>query len=192
VARSATSGDQGCGRQQERDHEVELLLDRQGPVVLERRGCVIRGEVVGLDRGEPDVRTEARGPDGILGHLLRTEEREAVEGHSRRRQEHHRGRGDDPPGAAGVERDDGDPIGLLGLAHQQANDEEAGDDEEDIDTDESTREPAEPGMSCDHEEDGDRSQTLDIAAKVRSLPQRPSPLTTPPTRYRGFTLGGLL
>ena len=62
--------------QEHRPHEVELLLDRQRPVVLQGRRRQTLGEVVGSDRREPDVREERGGPGGIGRHVTQSFVRE--------------------------------------------------------------------------------------------------------------------
>ena len=53
-------------RQKRWPHDVELLLHRQRPEVLERGWGVVLGEVVGADLGEVDVGGKQRRPDGVM------------------------------------------------------------------------------------------------------------------------------
>lgn len=80
-------------------------------------------------------------------------------------------RRDDAADPTAVEAGEGDVAGLVVLAEQQACDEEAGDHEEHVDSDEAATGP--PGQVVeDHREDGERAQTLDVptAARTSSLP----------------------
>ena len=52
------------------------------------------------------------------------------------------------------------------LAHQQAGDEEAGDDEEDVDADEAAARARNAGMEQQHRPDGDGPEALDVGAEV--------------------------
>ena len=54
-------------QEQRRVDDVELLLDRQGPVVLQRGGGLLRAQVVGPDGAEMEVGQEDRGPAPVGG-----------------------------------------------------------------------------------------------------------------------------
>ena len=77
--------------QEQRPDEVELLLHRQRPVVLQRRGRLALGEVVGADGREADVGREGGDPDGVLDDLDGPDEREEEDGGDHGRHGHHGG-----------------------------------------------------------------------------------------------------
>lgn len=71
-----------------------------------------------------------------------------------------RGR-DDAPHPPGVEAPDGQPTGARDIAQDQPRDEESGDDEIDVDSDESAAGDP-PRMVQDDEQDCYRTQALDV------------------------------
>ena len=73
------------------------------------------------------------------------------------------------PHAPRVEAQQIDLAGLLPLPQQQAGDEEAGDDVEDIDADESAVRVRQADVEEQHRQDGDRAQALDVGTEVRAL-----------------------
>lgn len=83
------------------------------------------------------------------------------------RGEHDRGGGQQAPGPAGEELAEPDPAGGDGLAHQQAGDQVAGDDEEDVHSDEAAGQAGDGGVEGEDGEDGDRAQALDVGPEPR-------------------------
>ena len=81
-----------------------------------------------------------------------------------RDQDDDRGRRQDAAGPPGVEGGKVDAPGALALAQQQAGDQEAGEDEEDVHPDVAARDPGHAGMERQDQEDGQPAQPL----KVRS------------------------
>ena len=130
----AAPGQQHEHEQQRRPDQVELLLHRQRPVVLQRRGRLLLREVVGADGGEVDVGGEEHRPQRVLDHRRAGRPRSARSPRPRSVAIVTRvAAGQDPPRAAGVEAGDREPPGLLHLAEQQLGDQEPGDHEEHVD-----------------------------------------------------------
>ncbi len=173
----------GGAAARERDHEedqhgpdeVELLLDRQRPVVAERRDGAVGREVVRAGAREVPVGDEEGRPDrvpqaGLGAHHVEDEERD------RRRDHEHEQRGrHDAAAAALVEVEERDRLGALVLLEQQARDEEAADDEEDVDAHEAAGGPVEEVVDDDgHHREG--AQALDVRAEAavhrRRIPLR--------------------
>jgi hypothetical protein len=154
--------------EQQRPDDVELLLDRQRPVVLERRGTdtLDRVEVVDALMGEVHVGSECRGPERVDDHPARVDQ-----AHPGQREEHgddrdQGGRRQDAPGPAGPERAEGDRPGLLHLSVEESGDQEARDDVEDVHADEAAGQERDSGVGSDDSQDCDRSQPLDVSPKL--------------------------
>ena len=79
----------------------------------------------------------------------------------------HRGR-EDAARPAGVEAEEGHAPGLERLREQQAGDQEAGENEEDVDSHEPALQERNSRVPERHEQDGDGAQALD----VRPVPHR--------------------
>ena len=129
------SEDEQQARQQQRQHDVELLLDRERPVLLEGVGPLGREVVVRLRDEEPVLRPDRRGPTGrhpVVDEGLEDE----VGGHGRDRQDQERER-EDAAAAATVELDEDVPRGSVRRqpVPQDAGDQESREDEEDVDAD---------------------------------------------------------
>ncbi len=163
---AAAAPEPGDAQQQGRPNEVELLLDRQRPEVLERARFDPLGEVVDRLRGEVPVGDIEGGADDVAGDFLAADGREQ----QRRRQgnggEHDQHQRQQTARPARVEADQRDAAGAVHLPHQQPGDQEAGDDEEDVDPDVSPREEGDPGMAEEHSDDRDRAQALDVGAEA--------------------------
>ena len=156
---------QACDQQKEgRVDDVELLLDRERPVVLERRGRPQGGQVVGADRLEVEVRQEDGRPPPVVGRVIAEDEAEEdVGGHDDDHNDQGR-RGKDPSAPTRVEADDRRPTGALSFAQQQPGDHEAGDDEEDVDPDVAAGEAGYAGVVEDHQQ----------RPRQRGAPRRPA------------------
>ncbi len=168
---SVCRGASGDGHQEEKEewpHQVELLLDRQRPVVLHRRRRESLGEVVGAQTREVDVGQEGRRPGGVGRHLLHAGVGQLPRREGERRDQHDRGGRQDPASAARVEPEQSDPPGPLGLPHQQGGDEVARQDEEHVDADVATGHGPDPGVIGDDGHHGDRAESLDVAADHRA------------------------
>ncbi len=167
AAAAAATGQPDAAQQDQRPDEVELLLDRQRPVVLQRGGALLLGEVVGADRGEVDVGREERHPHRVGDHVERVHDAEPEQRGDHCGDRHQGGGGQDPAGPAGVEVADRQVAAALDLAEEQLGDQEAGDHEEDVHPDEAAGEERNTGMARDHGQHGDRTEPLDVSAEGR-------------------------
>ena len=127
-------------------------------------GVDVRREVVGRLVDEEPVRDEqARGAETAhrLEHVRRCRDHEERERGQDQRGER---RGKDAPNAAGVEAAPVQPSRGCEIAQQDARDEKAGQDEEDVDADEAAAQTTEPGVERDDEIDRDRPQPIEVRA----------------------------
>ncbi len=139
------------GGAQQREHQVELLLDRQRPEVQQRRLAAERGAVLVAGGHEPPVGHIGQGADGVAPQLAQ------LAGVAQPERGHHDGEdGDqrgreqpaDPPTPEGTERD---VAVVLVLDREQAGDQEAAEGEEGGDGQEPARRQPDVGV---HHEDG--------------------------------------
>jgi hypothetical protein len=143
------------GGQYQRPHEVELLLERQRPVVLQQRRAPEAGEV--RVRGEdlvPVVDVEDRGQrvDPELSEIGGEERRH----HDHADDDHgHRG-GQQAPSPCAPEPEQVQRAGAPVLGQQQRCDQVAAEDEEDIDAEEPARQPRDAGVVQQHAGHRDR------------------------------------
>ena len=157
----------GGPRQQEPDRgrpdEVELLLDGQGPQVLQRRWAA-RGLEVGLVvDDEPPVRDVAEGGDDVaphLGHLVGPEQHQRHGGDDEEQAQ----RREQPPGTPPEEAGKRDGAGALHLGDEERRDEVAGDDEEQVDPEEPPWHPVHAGVVEQHADDRQRPQPVEAGA----------------------------
>ncbi len=147
-------------QQQDRPHQVELLLDRQRPEVLQHGGG--RGEVVRALRHEAPVHERHERGERITEGLLGAGAVEHHEPHQRDRHEHHERRRQDAAHPPCQEAAEPDASRLRDLAQQHRGDEEARDDEEDVHPDEAAARPGQGVIEHDGD-DGERAQPLDVA-----------------------------
>ena len=147
------------GQEQEcRPQQVELLLDAERPEV-QHRGDRRRVPVVGLLHGESDVGDVDGGRRDVLGHRREAHRRQDHGGRHEGDGEHQERGGQDPPRASRVERGEREAIRGSELAQEQARDQVAGDDEEDVDADVAARELGNPGVEQHDEDDRDRPKS---------------------------------
>ena len=159
---------------EQRPDQVELLLRRQGPVVLRRRGGVVGGEVVDrVDRERPVLDVQ-RGRQDLAEELLPEQPRHPQEHPDRRDEQHEVRRRQQPPHPSGPEPGQVHRAVAVDLAQDVGGDQEAGDDEEDVDAHVPTGQPVGPQVEQDDQEHGDRSQSLDLLTH-RSMLQSGSP-----------------
>ncbi len=147
---------------QRREHEVELLLDAQRPVVQQRHLLRRRAEIVGA-AVEIDVAEGERRPDqrtGEADQLRREQEEDRDDGGDRA--DHEEGRHDAPHPPL-VEAEDREAA-FRGLGIDRLGDQEAGDDEEHVDADEAAGQPVRAEMEQHHAEHGDGAQSVDMGA----------------------------
>lgn len=153
-------------------------------------------KVVGVLEPEPPVRQEYERPQGIDVHFAGAERQE----HQRRRHagegEDHSGGRDDAPNPVAVETPKRHGSGVLCGAHQIAGDEEPGDHEEHVDTNEPTARPA-PQVAREHGKHRDHPQALDVESLMSPCcTSAPTPRFLPiPVQHRQAPeprrLGGL-
>ncbi len=165
--------------EEQRPDDVELLLDRQGPVVLHRRGAHVRGEVVHLAAREHPVDDVRRCGRDVDGDVPPSQAGDDDERHGGRDDEHEDRGGEEPADPAADEPQPGDGSGGLELDDEESGDEEARDDEEDVDTDEATAQ-REPGVVGEDGEDRDGAKPLDVRPEPRSGGAFPSPTALGP------------
>ena len=145
----------------QREHQVELLLDGQRPQVLEQRRPADELEVRPVGGDLPPVRHVARGGEDVAAQLARLAGQHEPDAGHRHQQEPERGQ--QPPGAPGVEVPEREPPGPLDLVEDQRRDEEAGQDEEDVDAEEPAAHPR-CAEVVDHDAgDGERADPVQAA-----------------------------
>ena len=79
---------------------------------------------------------------------------------------HDEGGRQEPPDASSVEVEEPDPTGPLALAQQEAGDQEAADDEEDVDADVAADQAEQVGMEEQDDEDRDSPQPFDVGPEA--------------------------
>ena len=187
--------------QDERPEQVELLLHRERPHVLQQRRATRALEVreVAEDE-EPVLDVEQRG-DHLAAELVEHvgEEEDRVQRHH---EEHGEERREQSTGPAVPEPLEADAVGLLVVGQQQARDQVAADHEEDVDAEEPAGDPALVGVVEQHRDDRERAQAVerrDVAESRRGVLGRDSfrcchsghlPIVARETAVRGGELAG--
>ena len=133
----ATYAEQHEG-QQSWPHNVELLLDRQRPEMLQRRDPLVGRKIVCAFEAEVHVGGEERRPGTIGQHLPGAQEIKHLYGHEHRRHYDYGGRRQDPQGAPGVERREADPCVPGCIRQQQSGNQKTRDHEEHVNPDVTT------------------------------------------------------
>jgi hypothetical protein len=154
-----------------RPDDVELFLDRERPVVLERRRGLVSGEIVGR-LPEVEVREEERGPDTVANRIARPDEVEQEGGSDVGHREGECGRRQDPPRTPGVEPHERDASVPLRFREQDPRDQEAREDEEHVDADVAAAEERDARVRKHDEQNGDSSQTLNVVSVRHDSPLR--------------------
>ena len=146
--------------EREGPHEVELLLDREAPEVLERRGRTRGLEVRQVAEDLPPVVVEQQRRHDVGTHLV---EQHVVEHGAERGRAHHRERNGrkQPAHAAHPEALERDAARRLVLGHEQPVDQIARYDEEHRDAHEPTRRPAHLHVVQDDGEHRERAQPVE-------------------------------
>ena len=146
-------------QQDERPDDVELLLDRQRPEVVERAGRGEAGEVGDVAEDQlPVADVEGRGDDAVA-ELLRlggAEDRHPGDDDD----EHREQRRQQAPGAGEPEAAEPDVAAARQLREQDVGDQVAAEGEEDADPEQAAGRPAEAEVEGDHGEDGDGAQPV--------------------------------
>ena len=133
----------------QRPHQVELLLNRQGPGVEEGRRLggqreVARAGVNGVPVRDVEDRRERVTEDVRRGQDSGRDGQDDADDGDEQEQ-----RGQEAPGAAGPEASEADRPGARPLLDQQGRDEESGEDEERVDAVEASGHRVEPGVEGD-------------------------------------------
>ena len=147
-------------QQQEGPEDVELLLDRERPEVVERFFRREAGEVGDVAEDLlPVVDVEDRRDDRLaeLVGLGGAEDRHPGDDD----RQHHEQRRQQAPGAGQPELAELDPAAGRELGEQQVGDQVAGEGEEDPDPQQSSRRPAETEVEDDHRQHRDRAQPVE-------------------------------
>lgn len=146
-------------QQGERKDDVELLLDGQGPGVQQGRSPFGQTEIVTpapeQQVGQKAGHREQAGPVASEIHWQEDPGREAGHGEHDQQGRH------DPPEPPLVETGQREPA-IRGLVQDQAGDQVAGDDEEDVDPDEAAGESRGPGMEQHHRRDSQPPQAVEF------------------------------
>lgn len=125
-------GDRDRTDDEQRPHHVELFLDRQGPRVFEQARFLVGREVlVALAQAVPVGDIEHRGRDLPPERLDRLVGEGRPDDHCRAQGEEGGEQSTRPPSPEGAESQS---TGAFDLADRQRSDQEAGDDEEHVDT----------------------------------------------------------
>ena len=176
VARQPRRAKRKSEQEYQRPDEIELLLDRQRPRVLERRrrGELSEVRLVGVDQ-VPVVDVEQRG-DGVTPQPGQVDEavgtgtpETAVQDEIQAERGHHdEERRQEAPGPSTPEAGQADATGVDPLLQQQRGDEEAGQDEEQVDAQIATRRPTELQVVGHHADHGHAPE----AVERRQVPAR--------------------
>ena len=129
---------------------------------MEHRRGVDGREVVGGVDGEAHVRERQAGRQAVVGDPPEVQRRKDERRRQERRGEHEHGGRKDASGPACVERAEADPSRAFTFVHEQARDQEARQDEEDVDTDEPGLGSRDPDVAEEDEQDRDAAQTLEV------------------------------
>ena len=151
---------------QDRPAQVELLLDRERPEVLQRGGRIPLVEILGAFHGEPVVEAIERGEDPVDGDRPDLQGRgpDASSDHGGHHDRH--GRGQQPANPAGVEGGQRPDAVLADRLQQQARDQETGDHEEDVDADEPSVYAEQIGVVQHHGQHREGPQPLDVRPEL--------------------------
>ena len=158
-------------KQEERPHQVELLLDRQAPGVVERRWRTEDRTVVVTVEDLAPVRDVPNRRKCVAADLVEL----AGLGDERRKRrnagEHEEQRGQQTPRPASPERRELDRAGLLALGQQEAGDQETRENEEEVDAEVPAGQV--PSVKEDDRDDGSATR----AVERRDMAQRRSAAT---------------
>ena len=161
IASAAAAAEAPEAGERERKEQVELLLDAEAPGVEERQGLGARAEIVELEPVE-DVGHRQGGGDEAAGKFLELEGRHPGDGKRDAGEEHGGERGQDAAGPALVEAGEGEAA-LAQVTSEDAGDQIAGDDEEDVDAEIAARKGGQAGVKEDDRQHRHRAQAIDLA-----------------------------
>ncbi len=150
--------------EQQRQHDVELLLDREAPEVLERRGRRLRGAVAGALRDEVPVDQFGERPGHVAAQVPELLDLPDAGGaHEDHEPDRQPGRGQQPSEASGEEAAQVHPRGRRRrpLAQQQRGDQEAREREEHRHAEEATSSPGDVAVERHDGHDGQGSDAVE-------------------------------
>ena len=163
------------GQDDEWPHQVELLLDGQGPGVGERGDGSRRHEVVRTRDDLPPVREVEECGERTQAEV-RVEAGRGGKAHQQRHHHQHDGQGrEQPSGTAQPEGRELDAVSLPVLAEQQSGDEVAGEHVEDVQAEEATPEPAHAEVVAHDDEQGHGPQSVESVDTVLAGGRRAGP-----------------
>lgn len=110
---------------------------------------------------EVDIGGERRHRNEATAEILKELGQEKQPGGKKRQEREESQRGKDAPGAPFIKIQDG-KAAVGQFIGNDAGDQKAGNDKEDIDADESARKTRNPGVKQEDRKDGDRPQTIDF------------------------------
>jgi hypothetical protein len=158
---AAAPGEPRGADEQHRPDEVELLLDRERPEVLDGGRGRLGGEVVDLRERQHPVLDVARAGEDLLRRCRPLVVREQQHDRDADDEQHEHRRRQQAAGPADVEPPQPEPV-AVDVADDVTGDEEPGDHEEDVDADVAARHPVRPDVEGEDEQDGDGAQRLDL------------------------------
>ena len=164
------AADRHRGNEDQRPHEIPLLLDGQRPEMAQQRR-VGRGEIrcPAQDLAPvADVENRPRQVPLQCRLLFWRAEQRSPDRHRDEHREHGR---QQSPSPAQPELFETDPLLLLALVEQERGDQVAGDDEEHLDSEETARHPPEAAVIEHHCHDADRAEPVE--ARLVTHPPRP-------------------
>ena len=171
------AGEAGQRPDQERPQQVELLLHGERPEVQQRRlgevGVEVAAVAVCFAPAEHVVDEEPAGRHGVACQVAEQQRVVQPLGGDERRHDDQARRRQQAAGPTGPEVGQCHGPGAGDLAEQQRGDQEAGDDEEHVDTDEPPAERADVGVEQHHQHHGDGPQALDVGAEADRRQREP-------------------
>jgi hypothetical protein len=153
------------GGHQERHGQIELLLDGERPEVQQHIALRIRRKIPRLlpEKDVVDRKERRKRRPAEFEKVVRDHRGGADDERHQYDDQHRRPDAEDAP----LEEAPGVEDVLLDLAGDDLRHQESGDDEEDVDPDETSRSPSYVEVIEDDGRHRDRTQALDVGAKVR-------------------------
>ena len=156
--------------QQDGKADIILLLHRQRPCVEQRLHVRAAGEIAGVGE-EPEIGREQRRRQRRARHAFQIAGQIEPGGKRQRDQDHQGERRDDPAKASLIEADEG-KAPLVDVAGQDAGDQKARYDEEDVDADIAARKAGNMGVEQKDRQDGESAQAVDVAPVAMRMVDR--------------------
>ena len=146
----------------ERPENVELLLDGERPQMQQRLGIARYVEITGF-APQHQIGRKTRSGRQMLAETLELVRQQHVPADKKGGSDDNDQRRKNPPDAADVEVEIAEAAALDGI-DDDAADQVAGDDKEDVDADEAALEEIRKCVKRDDRTDGDRAQPIDVGA----------------------------